>query len=235
LRLLKLGVRVLRVNLRGAGDGFGLAKGIYHAGRSDDLRAVVKWFEKRNPGAPVAAIGFSLGANLVLKLSIEAAKQPLASLDAVIAANPPLDLAACAHRLSEPRNRLYDWNFVRWLRFMAKRLHERFPELGPLDLKGARTVYEFDDVYTAPRNRFGSAAHYYAECSVHNRVREIAIPGLIVHAKDDPFIPAKPFENLALADSVGLELLAHGGHLGYLSHRPWHWLRAHWHDRLAAV
>src|SRR5262249_3286802 len=42
-RLLRRGVRVTRVNLRGAGAGFGLARGIYHAGRSDDLREIMKW------------------------------------------------------------------------------------------------------------------------------------------------------------------------------------------------
>ena len=58
--------------LRGAGEGFGLARQIYHAGRSDDLREVVAGCERRDPGSPIGAIGFSLGANLVLKLAAEA-------------------------------------------------------------------------------------------------------------------------------------------------------------------
>src|SRR5262249_12664542 len=70
-RLVQLGVRVVRVNLRGAGVGFGLARGIYHAGCSEDLRAVVAWLEGRSDASPLAAIGFSLGANLVLKLAVE--------------------------------------------------------------------------------------------------------------------------------------------------------------------
>lgn len=45
-RLVELGIRVVRINLRGAGAGFGLARGIYHAGRSDDLREVVKWLDR---------------------------------------------------------------------------------------------------------------------------------------------------------------------------------------------
>ena len=73
-----LGIRVVRVNLRGAGDGFGLARGIYHAGRSDDLREVVAWLEQRAGGSPIGLVGFSLGANLVLKLAAEAADRPLA-------------------------------------------------------------------------------------------------------------------------------------------------------------
>ena len=114
-RLSALGVRVVRVNLRGAGEGFGLARGIYHAGRSDDLRQVVDDLEARTPGSPITLIGFSLGANLVLKLAAEAAAVPLRSLDCVLAANPPIDLAGCARLMLRPENRLYDWNFVRWL------------------------------------------------------------------------------------------------------------------------
>ena len=71
---ITLGIRVVRINLRGAGSGFGLARGIYHAGRSDDLRAVVTWLERRVNGSPIALVGFSLGGNLVLKLAAEAAE-----------------------------------------------------------------------------------------------------------------------------------------------------------------
>ena len=84
----------------------------------------------------------------------------------MLAANPPIDLAACARRMSAPENRLYDWNFVRWLRAMVDRLHRRFPELGPPELEGVRTLYEFDDRYTARRNGFASADDYYERCSL---------------------------------------------------------------------
>ena len=87
-RLLRMGIRVVRMNLRNAGDGFGLARGIYHAGRSDDIGRVVSWLAGQNPDSPIALIGFSLGANLVLKFASEAAAAPVDSLDCVLAANP---------------------------------------------------------------------------------------------------------------------------------------------------
>ncbi len=240
VRLVRLGIRVVRVNLRGAGAGFGLARGIYHAGRSDDVRAVLDWLHRRGGGAPMALIGFSLGANLVLKLAAEAAAVPAPGLDCVLAANPPIDLAACARRMAQPENRLYDWNFVRWLRGMVRRLHRRFPELGPVDLDGVKTLYDFDDRYTARRNGFASADDYYERCSLLTALARIAVPGLIVHARDDPFIAHEPFERVPRPANLALELLGHGGHLGYLSRRPWHgdrrwldarlaaWLQAHW-------
>jgi uncharacterized protein len=244
-RLHRMGVRVVRVNLRGAGAGFGLARGIYHAGRSDDLREVVHWLDKRNPGSPIGLIGFSLGANLVLKLAAEAAAEPLRGLDCVLAANPPIDLAACAQLMLRPENRLYDWNFVRWLRVMARRLHDRFPDLGPPRLEGVKTLYDFDDRYTAPRNGFGSADEYYRRCSLITELARIEVPGLIVHALDDPFVASEPLQRAERPDDLNVELVSHGGHLGYLSHHPWQgdrrwldarlaaWLKSHWAGMIA--
>jgi predicted alpha/beta-fold hydrolase len=246
-RLLHLGIRVVRVNLRGAGDGFGLARGIYHAGRSDDLREVIQWLHARIEGSPIALVGFSLGANMVLKAGIEASEARLEGLDCLLAANAPIDLVHCSHQMQRPENRVYNWNFVRWLRAMVDRLHRRFPELGNPRLEGVRTLYEFDDRYTAPRARFASADDYYTRCSVASALERIQLPGLIVHALDDPFIGAEPFLHIQNPPAFSVELLAHGGHLGYLSRRPWMgsrrwldsrlatWLSAHWAGRLPTV
>lgn len=221
-RLVALGMRVVRVNLRGSGRGFGLARGIYHASRSDDLHEVVAWLRSRNARSPIAAVGFSLGANLVLKLASEASDAPQSGqIDCVLAANPPIDLAACAVRMLEPENRIYDWNFVRWLRVMVERLHRRFPDLGPTRLEGVKTLYDFDDRYTAPRNGFASAADYYRRSSLVDRLDRIDVPGLIVHATDDPFIPDHAIRHAPRRPGLEVELVTHGGHLGYMSHQTW--------------
>jgi uncharacterized protein len=229
-RLHRNGVRVVRVNLRGAGAGFGLARGIYHAGRSDDLRVVMNWLAAQVNDSPIALVGYSLGASLVLKLASESAAEPVPNFDCVIAANPPLDLAVCARQIQRAENRIYDLNFVRWLRTMVMRLHKRFPDLGPANLAGIKTLYDFDDRYTAPRNNFINAATYYAKCSVNAALARIPQPGLIVHAQDDPFIPLDTFVGAERPPHLALELIGGGGHLGYLSRDRWlgdhHWLEA---------
>ncbi len=242
MRLMHLGVRVVRVNLRNAGLGFGRAKGVYHAGRSDDLREVLAWLKDRDGPSPVALVGFSLGGNLVLKLAAEAVDDPtgVAALDCVLAANPPIDLIACSRRMRQPENRLYDRNFVKWLRRTVRRLHHRIPELGPSPIDDVRSVYEFDDRYTSRRNGFASADDYYARCSLVEALGRIAVPGLIVHAMDDPFIPHEPFRRVAWPSNLTLDMMQHGGHMGYLSHHTWQggrrwldarlegWIAAHW-------
>lgn len=239
-KLVARGIRVVRMNLRGAGAGFGLARGIYHAGRSDDLRAVADWLISRAPDTRVGLVGFSLGGNLVLKLAAEAATSPVAGLDCVVAASPPLDLAACCRFLQRPGGRVYDLNFVRLLRREVTRLHAAFPDLEPVNLDAVRTLYDFDDLYTARRNGFRSADHYYATASAAPLLHQIRVPGLIVHAVDDPFIPPEPFQGLALPPSLQMELLPRGGHLGFVSQlrldgdRHWldarliHWLARSW-------
>jgi predicted alpha/beta-fold hydrolase len=245
-RLHRLGVRVVRMNLRGAGAGFGLARGIYHAGRSEDVRRVVEWLATQAPGSPLALIGFSLGANLVLKLAAEAADEPLPGLDSVLAANPPLDLAASCRHIQRPENRIYDRNFVRLLRAEVARLHLRFPDLEPADLSRVQTLLEFDDHYTAPRNGFRGADDYYARSSAGPLIPRIPVAGLVVHAEDDPFIPADPFRQIPFPAGLALELVPSGGHLGYFSRTRWEgnrrwldarlvaWLASRWELKLPA-
>jgi predicted alpha/beta-fold hydrolase len=221
VRMVELGVRVVRMNLRGAGAGFGSARGIYHAGRTDDLRTVAEWMARRAPDSPLGLVGFSMGGNLVLKLAAEAAQRPLGGLDAVVAANPPLDLAACCRHLQRPENRVYDRHFVRMLRRKANLLHRAFPELGPVRVPPTATLFEFDDLYTARRSGFTGALDYYTRSSAGPLIPQIAIAGLVVHAADDPFIPADPFYKLQFPVCVALELLPFGGHLGYLGRNLW--------------
>ncbi len=239
-RLAAQGIRVVRMNLRGAGDGFGLARGIYHAGRTEDVRQVAQWLASEAPGSPIALVGFSLGGNLVLKLAAEAADEPLAGLDCVLAANAPLDLAACSGLMRSRSRRIYDKGFVKNLRFQVKRLHAKFPDLGPADLDGVRSVYDFDDCYTAPRHGFAGADDYYARSSAGPLLSKIRVPGLVVHAEDDPFIPVESYRGLEFPVALALELNPYGGHLGYISRTSWGgdrrwldsrlscWLADHW-------
>lgn len=229
-RLLAGGVRVVRMNLRNAGSGFGLARGTYHAGRVEDLRAVASWTAERAPGSPIAFVGFSLGGCLVLNLAASAAERPVEGLDCVLAASPPLDLRQCCDRIRQPELRLYDRNFVRSLRKQVKRLHRRFPDLGEVDWGRVRTLYDFDDRYTAPRHGFQDAEDYYERNSSGPRVPEIRLPGLIVHAEDDPFIPSGPLRRVQCHGCLELELVPAGGHLGFIAQQPWgpdrRWLEA---------
>lgn len=240
MRLYERGVRVVRMNLRSAGQGFGLARKTYHAGSTDDVRGVIETLAAGAMASPIALVGFSIGANLALKLASEAAGDPVRSLDCVLAANPPVDLSLCSQAILKPENHRYHRNFLSSLVRQVEKLHQHFPDLGPTGLAGVKTLWEFDNLYVAPRNGFRDAEDYYAQSSAGPMLGRVALPGVIVHALDDPFIPAESFDNLEVSSTLEMELVPFGGHLGYVSRRidgggsRWldsrliTWLENHW-------
>jgi predicted alpha/beta-fold hydrolase len=225
---LEAGFAVHRFNMRSCGGTEAVCGNrLYHSGQTGDLLAVVQQL-KREGSAQICLIGFSLGGNVVLKLGGELA-EPAGELIAGIAAvSTPIDLAACVRSLGKPQNVLYARRFVRRLKERIRRKAELTP--GSFDLTQldrVRTVYEFDDLFTARSFGFGTADNYYATQSSNQFIERIRVPCLIVHAKDDPLIPFEVYDHAALKKNSWVRLLAieHGGHLGFLSkNKPRFWL-----------
>jgi predicted alpha/beta-fold hydrolase len=214
--LLGRRLRVVRLDLRGAGLGISLARVCYHGGRSDDARAALAEMHRWSPASPLFVIGVSLGGNIALKLAGEAADQPVPGLAGVAALGPPIDLERCAALLARPRNRLYESFFVRDLLAEARQRQRYFPDLPPLRLPRRLTLRLFDDLYTAPRCGFANALDYYRRSSSLPLIGRIPVRTLILTARDDPFIAVEPFESLQALSPVTVNILPHGGHLGFL-------------------
>ncbi len=214
--LLARKVRVVRMDQRGAGAGVALARGVYHAGRSDDLRAALAELHKWSPTSPLLVIGLSLGGALALKLAGEAADRPVPGLARVVAVSPPIDLTLCAALLALPKNRLYETNFLRDLLIEARQRQRFFSDLPPLRLPRRLTMRLFDDLYTAPRSGFDDALDYYRKATCVSLIPNIQIPTLILTARDDPFIAIEPFEALRAPSHILVRIVNHGGHLGFL-------------------
>ncbi|HTU94059.1 MAG TPA: alpha/beta fold hydrolase [Gemmataceae bacterium] len=215
--LLARQVRVVRMDQRGAGAGISLARGVYHAGRSDDVRAALAEIHRWSPSSPLLLIGLSLGGALVLRLAGEAADRPVPGLTRLAAFCPPIDLLRCSALLSLRQNRLYEDNFLRDLLFAARQRQRFFPDLPPLNFPRRRlTMQLFDDLYTAPRSGFADALDYYRTASCAPFVPGIQLPTLILTARDDPFIAVEPFEELKVPSHILVRIVNHGGHIGFL-------------------
>jgi predicted alpha/beta-fold hydrolase len=210
------GVRVVRIDLRGCGQGTALARRPYHAGCSDDLRAAAAEVHRWAPESSLALIGFSLGGNIVLKLAGECADRPVPGLERVAAVAPPIDLLRCSLMLARPRNRLYELHFLRELVALARRRQRLFADQPPLRFPRRLSMRLFDDLYTAPRSGFADALDYYRRASSLPLLPRIPVPALILTARDDPFIDVGPFESLAVPRHVRVRVLDRGGHLGFL-------------------
>jgi predicted alpha/beta-fold hydrolase len=215
-QLLARRVRVVRIDLRGAGHGLPLARRFYHAGRSDDLRAALDEMHRWSPASPLLLCGLSLGGALSLRLAGEAADRPIPNLARVAALGPPIDLTACSALLALPRNRIYEDRFVRDLVCTARLRQRLFQDLPPLRFPSRMNIRLFDDLYTAPRSGFADAQDYYHRAACLPLIPRIQVPTLILTARDDPFIAVEPFEALKVPPNIVVQIMRHGGHLGFL-------------------
>lgn len=219
--LLEAGMTVHRMNIRTCGGTEFLSRTLYHAGFTHDLFAYLADLDRQRR-TPVHLIGFSLGANMALKLAGQMGRDAFRLLASVTAVSAPLDLRACSLRLHEPSNRLYEWHFVR---SMKKRLDLRRKVIADLvsapegEVRRIASVYEMDDRVTAPAFGFRSADAYYSSESARNFVGGIRVPCLVVHAQDDPLIPFEVYREAGLAENRAITVVtpAHGGHIGFVA------------------
>ena len=214
---LGAGFAAHRFHMRTCGGTERLCPTLYHAGLTSDLLAVLR--QLRHQGrAPAFLVGFSLGGNVVLKLAGELGESARPLVRGVCAVSTPLDLAACAHRIAQPENRLYERRFVRRMRARlcaTGRYQER-------NFRGLRSVRDIDDRITAPSFGFGDAANYYRTQSAIRYLDGIRVPVLLIQAKDDTFVPFDIFAAGAVRTNPWIELLAtaRGGHLGFIGRQP---------------
>jgi hypothetical protein len=131
-----------------------------------------------------------------------------------------MDLAASADALHDPANRLYEWRFLRGLRKRVRRKAELYPGLYDLQyLQGLRSLRDFDDQITARYCGFSGAQDYYTRAASSNVLDRIAIPTLVLHAEDDPFIRVLPAtrEKLVANPNITYVETDHGGHCAFLA------------------
>lgn len=190
----------------------------YHSGKTDDPRHVLGVLRQREEG-PLAVVGFSLGANVTLKMLGEDGDQ--AVVDAAAAISPPLELAKCADRMERGFSRLYQAGLLRDLKQYVRR--KDLPGGPAVDLERLEAVTSFrgfDDLVTAPIHGFDDSADYYAQASSRPYLPKITVPTLIIHAHDDPFfdrsvVPAAD----EIPACVTFELAPSGGHVGFVEGR----------------
>ncbi len=222
-RAFAAGMNVVRMNMRNCGGSDALTPTLYHSGRSADVGAVVRTFSERYRLHRVALVGYSMGGNLVLKLAGEWGSGHSALLAAVATVCPVIDLAASADALHEPRNRVYEWRFLRGLMLRMRRKAELFPDIYQFDNIGPiRSIREFDQKIVARYCGFRDADDYYYRAASARVVDRIAVPTFILCAADDPFIRLTPETRARILENPHIQFVQtrHGGHCAFLARRP---------------
>lgn len=210
----------------------------YHSGAIEDPHYLLQQLASRFPGRPLAAIGYSLGGNMLVNYLAERGDTPL-SCAAVVSA--PLQLAACAERIDQGFSRVYQRYLLSRMKHNWQQRLARHPtQAWSGSLAQIRSLKQFDDMITAPVHGFKDADDYYRRCSGLDKLNAIITPTLVIHAADDPFMSAAVIPDPAsLPAAVHYELSQTGGHVGFMQGPPWRprfwleqripdWLASHW-------
>jgi len=217
------GWQTVVVNFRGcSGEPNRLARA-YHSGDTGDIAHVVTQLRKRMPDTFIAAIGYSLGGNALLKYLGEIGSA--SNINAAIAVSVPFNLDNAAHTLRHSAFGLYQHHLLKNLKQTLLDKHDILRS--HIDINTAlqsQNFHEFDHRVTARLHGFASVDDYYAKSSSNQYIPAIHTPTLILHAEDDPFLsPAAIPGTNDLPDTVTLELSKHGGHVGFIN-RQGYWL-----------
>ena len=228
-KLRELGVRTVRVDLRGQGDSALISRHHLHAGCSQDLRDVVQHVHRASPASPISLIGFSLGGSILLKALGEWSSAYPTFVDSAIAVSPPVDLACSCANLQVNGNRVYDHYFARTIKQNLAVRRRRVAGLvdNHLNPLPDRLVH-LDDQFTGPVWGFRGARDYYEQCSPGPLLTEVQVPTVILASRDDPVVPFPMFSRWPMSDSIQRVTTRHGGHLGFLgragSDPSGHWM-----------
>lgn len=200
----------------------------YHSGETGDFATVVAHVRARYPRAPVAAVGYSLGGNVLLKYLGETGED--SGLVCATAVSVPYDLKRCAEAIQHGLARIYQAHLINGLRENIETKFRLIDAPQPLpDLRNLRDFPSFDNAVTAPLNGFADAEDYYARASSGPFLKHVHTPTLVLHAEDDPFMAPDivPRES-QLSSSIRFELSEHGGHVGFVAAgrygEPVYWL-----------
>ncbi len=236
-RLYRLGFRSVALNFRGCSGESNLTARCYHSGETGDVDFLYRTLRRREPGTPIAAIGFSLGGNVLLKWLGEKGRK--LSLFAAVAVSVPLLLDVCASKLDNGFSKIYRKNLLgelkqyldiklRHLERTGKSLEaEKIRQLG--DLSDIKSFWQYDDRVVAKLYGFKDVHDYYRRSSSRQFLDKITVPTLVIQADDDPFMtPAVIPGNKELSENVQLQVTRGGGHVGFISgsnpFQPRYWL-----------
>lgn len=199
----------------------------YHSGETSDPAFVIDRLAREFPGAPIGLTGVSLGANVLCKLLGEWGGDAPRAVTGAVAMSTPFDLARASRHIGRGFGAVYERAFLRSLVPKALSKIARHGELARLGtVREARTLWEFDDRFTAPLHGFRDAADYYARASSLGFLSAIRLPTLLLSAVDDPFLPPAVLDDVrsvaARNPSLAVEFPARGGHVGFTA-GPWPW------------
>jgi predicted alpha/beta-fold hydrolase len=218
----RAGFHVVRRNVRGAGDSMPEAPNLYHAGLIEDPQAAIEAVAARPGVKDVVLVGFSLGGNVSLKLAASWRAAIPSFVRAVASISAPLDLVEASRGLETLRTLPYRRYVLRKLVAQGRAYAQLNPRRALYDvarLGRMRTIRAYDEAVVAPMHGFCDAHDYYVHASAGPGLADVRVPTLIVHAADDPMVPAASVRRWLrdASPAVRIAWSERGGHVGWFS------------------
>jgi len=204
-------------HFRGCSGEPNLAPRAYHSGDFEEIGWILARLRAASP-LPLRAAGASLGGNALMRWAEEAGDAAAGVCSAVAAISAPLDLAVAGAAITRGFNHwVYDRMFLATMKPRARAKLAQFPGLfDGARLEAARTLREFDDLFTAPLHGFKGVDDYYARASAKPQLARVRIPALLLNARNDPFLPPRGLPRPGeVGDCVRLWQPQQGGHVGF--------------------
>ena len=229
--LQEIGFASVLMHFRGCSGRPNKTKRMYHAGETEDARAFIESLQQEYPKSKIHAIGYSLGANMLLKLL--ASYQDNSPLSSAIAISAPLELEKCTRYINRGFAKVYQSYLLKDLKSALLVKVQKLDLKTDFGLDRARvkkikTIFEFDDIYTAPVHGFKNAVDYYKQNSSRQFLKDIKVKTLLIHSLDDPFMPSSVFPSKEeISEAIIYEVGNFGGHVGFIEGsliKPKFWL-----------
>ena len=229
-----IGYHVCCMNFRGCSGESNWKLVSYHSGKRDDLEAVIHHITQGKSLILNGAVGFSLGANLLLRY-LGDVQTDQSVMRKAVAISAPVHLASSGAVLQAPQNRIYLWHFLRKLKLKAREKQQRFPtaDVNWDAVYAASSLKAFDDDFTAPIHGFADADDYYSKSSALPVLPNISIPTLVINALDDSFLSPQCYPEPTSTSYWQRLYPIKGGHVGFID--QWPLSKSQWHERAIAA
>ncbi|EKS68645.1 MULTISPECIES: YheT family hydrolase [Caballeronia] len=189
----------------------------YHLADSAEVDWILRRLAQVHRG-PIVAAGVSLGGNVLLHWLCQRGTDA-SIISAAAAISAPLDVHAGGLAISQGFGMVYTRSFLKSLKKKALAKLGQYPGLYDRNaVLAARTLYEFDNVVTAPLHGFRDTNHYWSTATIRAHLKHIEVPALLLNARNDPFLPEFALPSTAeVSARVTLDQPNHGGHVGFMT------------------
>lgn len=219
-KLEQRNIRSIRVDFRGFGESTFVSKSHLYGGCSHDVESVVQHVHELSPESNISLVGYSIGANILMKLLGEWGASYPEYVESAVAVSPPIDLVYASWNLRRMGNRIYETNFVNTLKRTMSQRRRKVPGLLDTGMKPLpNRLVQWDDQLTAPIWGFDNATDYYEKSSAGPLLGQVQVPTLMLWAKDDPIVPIDSYQRFSLSRAIEILETEHGGHLGFVGRK----------------